>query len=298
MLKLNQQVRIQVDDVFIQYHIFDVNQPVMVTFSPYSEPITEEQISSGKSAWGFELFAKRQLNVVAFNHIGKNNIFESQIFEAFLVDFGKQLTLFPSRIGYGASLGGFAVALYAKTLGLDRALLLMPVSTFNQSIAPWEPKTFSHSRGVGLDASGCTIPLTIIYDPLFVPDKLHKERFASCVKVLTITGVGHRVLRALRDLNMLSSVVLEYREGDINSDNFYQRTRNRRNLSYYFKHIRTVNTGKLTNKRLMIIYRHKLAYHLKNLDVNPKKIITKLKVSLSKKVIRLMKIFRLQPLRN
>ncbi|WP_076537245.1 hypothetical protein [Shewanella sp. UCD-KL21] len=295
MLKLNQQVRIQVDDVFIQYHIFDVNQPIMVTFSPYSEPITDEQITSGKSAWGFNFFAKRQLNVVAFNQIGKNNIFESQIFEVFLVDFGKQLTLFPSRIGYGASLGGFALALYAEVLRLDRALLLMPVSTFNQSIAPWEPKTFPHSRGIGLDASGCKIPLTIIYDPLSVPDKLHKERFGSCVKVLTITGVGHRIPRALLNLGMLSSVVLEYRQGDINSDDFYQRTRKRRNLSYYFKHIRIVNTGKMTNKRLMVIYRHKLVYHLKNIDINPKKISTKLKVSVSKKVIRLLKIFRLQP---
>ncbi|MDO6639151.1 hypothetical protein Q4557_04110 [Shewanella sp. 5_MG-2023] len=294
MLKLNQQVRIQVDDVFIQYHIFDVNQPIMVTFPPGTEFFGDSKIASGQSPWGFDFFAKRQMNVISFVHIGEHNLFESPIFESFIDDLSDDLAIFPSRIGYGASRGGFAVALYADKLAIDRALLLMPVSTFNANIVPWEPKAAKYNSLRGLDASQCRAALTIIYDPLTVVDKLHKRRFSHCVKSLTITGVGHRIPRALLNLGMLSSVVLEYWQGDINSDNFYQRTRNRRNLSYYFKHIRTVNTGKLTNKRLMIIYRHKLAYHLKNLDVNPKKIIAKLKVSLSKKVIRSMKIFRLQ----
>ncbi|MEZ9539353.1 hypothetical protein AB4160_14295 [Shewanella sp. 10N.286.51.B8] len=293
MLKLNQQVRIQVDDVFIQYHIFDINQPIMVTFPPGSKPFNEHDISSGQSAWGFDFFAKRQMNVISFVHIGKNNLFESPIFECFIDKLRADLAIFPSRIGYGASRGGFAVALHANKLAIDRALLLMPLSTYNPIIAPWVHKAAELKSERGLDASQCNAALTIIYDPLSLRDKLHKRRFSHCVKALTITGVGHRIPRALLNLGMLSSVVLEYREGDINSDYFYQRTRNRRYLSFYFKHVRINNTGKMTNKRLMVIYRYKFVYFLRNLYMKPYKILAKFKVNVLIKIKKLGEFNRL-----
>ncbi|KPZ70270.1 hypothetical protein AN944_02342 [Shewanella sp. P1-14-1] len=40
MLIEHQTVRLQVDNVLVQYHIFDTNEPVMVTFPPNCQALT------------------------------------------------------------------------------------------------------------------------------------------------------------------------------------------------------------------------------------------------------------------
>ncbi len=287
MLTYHQSVRLQVDNVLVQYHIFDADEPLMVTFPPGCQVMSQEQVDEQKSAWSFQFFAKQKMNVISFNHIGDDNYFDSLAFEQFLVKLSSAIAVFSSRIGYGASRGGFATALHADKLNLTKALLLMPLSTYWQALAPWDPKLKNHSQSQKrdishLDVSQCKTPLTIIYDPLFFPDRQHKQRFENCVASYTVPGVGHRIVRALQDLGSLKSTVLEFRVGEINAARFYQAARKRRTLSYYFRTHQKVCFKKSSLKRYSIIQLHKL-YLVSQQSINLQKMIDRLKESCAKR---------------
>ncbi|WP_158638098.1 hypothetical protein [Shewanella donghaensis] len=291
LLNTNKVTRIVIDDVLVQYQIFDTNSPVMVTFPPGTEFLSKAQLTESKPAWAFKFFAKQKMNVIAFNHIGEENYFDSPALAIFIQKLSKELEVFPEAIGYGVSRGGFATALFADRLQLSRALLLMPVSTYNSGIAVWDPKLKQGEpksrRIISLDATVCKTPLTIIYDPLHFADRRHKQRFLSCVEAFVIPGVGHRIARALQDMGMLKNVVLEFRQGGINAQRFFVDCRKRHNLSYYFRNFYKVAEGKLTPRRLFIIYNVKLqkSLNLKEFDIH--KIKLKLLESTDKRVNKL-----------
>lgn len=285
----HQATRLQVDNVLVQYQIFDINAPVMVTFPPNCQALTQDQVDADKQAWSFQFFNKRKMNVIAFNHIGgDDHYFDSVIFAQFLQKLSIALQQFPKRIGYGVSKGGFATAFYADMLQLDKALLLMPVSTYWQPTAPWDPKLEKHfqlQKGnmSHLDASQCQTPLTIIYDPLYIPDANHKACFKNCVASYRLPGVGHRIARALVDIGLLKDIILAFREGDIDSERFYQATRKRRDLSYYFRSLDKVHVGTVSKKRLAIIYLHKF-YRYKKQTIELDKVKGRLCESLDKRI--------------
>ncbi|OBT07136.1 hypothetical protein A9267_14825 [Shewanella sp. UCD-FRSSP16_17] len=289
MLIEHQTVRLQVDNVLVQYHIFDTNEPVMVTFPPNCQALTQDQVDVDKQAWSFQFFSKRKMNIIAFNHIGgDDHYFDSFIFAQFLQKLSLALQQFPKRIGYGVSKGGFATAFHADTLKLDKALLLMPVSTYWQPAAPWDPKLEKHfqlQKGnmSHLNASECKTPLTIIYDPLYKPDANHKASFKSCIASYRLPGVGHRIARALADIGLLKDIILAFREGDIDSARFYQAARKRRYLSYYFRSLDKVHIGTVSKKRLAIIYLHKF-YRYKEQSIDLDKIKARLQESVCKRL--------------
>lgn len=289
MLTYHQSVRLQVDNVLVQYHIFDTDEPLMVTFPPSSNAMSQEQVDADQQAWSFQFFAKKKMNVISFNHIGgETHYFDSAKFAAFIDDLSDSLFPFPARIGYGCSKGGFAAAFHAKALKLDKALLLMPLSTYWQPNAPWDPKLSKHTElqvqdMSHIDASHCETPLTIIYDPLFIPDTLHKKRFKSCVASYRIPGVGHRIARALQHTGSLKETILEFREGEINAERFYRVARKRKQLSYYFRSIDKSSTQKMTPKRLGVIYLHRF-YQYKSQSIDLDKLKSRLQQSIEKRV--------------
>lgn len=290
-LILNQSIRCRIDNVLVQYHIFDPQAPVMITFPPGSAALTPQALQHNDSAWAFEFFAKRGMNIIAFNHIGDSNLFESIHFSQFIASLGKQLVCFPSRIGYGVSRGGFGISLYAHKLNLTRALLLMPISTYNLNLAPWDPKVQAankHSPAPRADASECSTPLTIIYDPLSFPDKRHALRYPASTRFLKLPGVGHRISRSLQQLGLLGELVLEYRSGAINEQDYYQKIRARRQLSYFYKGLSSNPTGKLTLKRKVVIYHHKWRFKLAHIEQEPAKFLGRLSESINKRIARLI----------
>ena len=287
LLKFNQDVRLRIGDVIVQYRLINKDTPVVITFPPGSEWITE--LETDEVLWGFDFFKQQQINVISFFHTQQDEYFRSVALQHFIEQLGASLAIFPEKIGYGISRGGFAVSLHANALGLDRALLMMPLSTYSPLLAPWDPKVIkadktSQYSGDNNDASGCKTPLTIIYDPLLKPDRLHMERFSGEVQRLKISGVGHRIGRTLRDLGILKETVLDFVHGRLDLDNFPRRVRGRRTLSFYLKSLSSDPTGKLTLKRKQVIYYHKLLWKLKHIEDEPRKVATRLKDSLLKRI--------------
>lgn len=289
MLKLNIETRKIIDNVVMKYHIFDVNQPIMITFPPVCQSIRNIDTAATSPVWCFDYFANRKLNIIAFNHIGEGNYFDSKVFISFLAQLKHALAIFPSKIGYGTSLGGFALSLHADRLGLNKALLLMPQSTYCKSIAPWDPIVVNAqdskvSDMMTLDGKGCKTPLTVIYDPFSIADKLHIQRFEHPLTLFKMYAVGHRVPRALQHLNMLSEVILQFRLGTIDQDDFYAGISGRRSLSYYFRDAIKKPNKSYTNKRVAIIYWHKAKQKMIHFKFEPNKVIERIAASCYKRM--------------
>lgn len=289
MLKFHQTIRQRIGNVLVQYRLIDIDAPVVITFPPGSEGMTEQEVDEKQHPWGFNFFTKQQINVISFTHINKDEYYRSIELQNFIKQLGDLLTEFPERIGYGISRGGFAAALHANALKLDRALLMMPLSSYSAQLAPWDPKVIKADKetkyaGFNNDAAACKTPLTIIYDPLFKADRLHMQRFTCEVNKLKIPGVGHRIGRSLRDLGILKDTVLDFVHNRLDMEVFPQQVRGRRELAFYHKTLCTNPTGKLTLRRKKVIYYHKALWKLKHIEDEPRKIATKLKESIQKRI--------------
>ncbi|WP_299797296.1 hypothetical protein [uncultured Shewanella sp.] len=288
MLKFNQVVRQRIGNMMMQYLLIDTSKPVVVTFAPGCEAIDEKALDESKPLWGFNLLTEHKINTISFVHIGENNYYQCRDFDAFIEMLGAELSRFPHRVGYGVSRGGFATSLYADHLRLDRALLLMPLSTYDNNIAPWDPKVQQATRNSSLattnrDASICTTPLTVVYDPLYRPDRLHIERYSCVVCRLKLAGVGHRIPRALQDMKILKKLVLDYIDNKLDTRSFPELIRERRMLSYYYRNLLSNPTQKLTAKRRFILYSHRLRVQLANMEGEPERVARRMKQSLYKR---------------
>ncbi|AZG73425.1 hypothetical protein EGC82_12025 [Shewanella livingstonensis] len=289
MLKLNTEVKEIIDNVLMQYHIFDISQPLMITFPPVCQSIKNNDDVISAPVWSFDFFAKRKLNIVAFNHIGEGNYFDSRTFVSFLDKLKQAITVFPSKVGYGSSLGAFSLGLHADRLGLSKVLLMMPQSTYCKKTAPWDSIVINAQDSINsdmaiLDGRTCKTPITFIYDPLSLPDKLHVDRYQQRGTRLKIFGVGHRIPRTLQHLDMLSDVILQFRVGTIDNNSFYRGLKERRKLSYYFRDAYKQPTMSYTNRRVLIIYWHKTKQRLQHLKFEPSKILARLICSIKKRI--------------
>ena len=128
-------------DVYVKYDFIDINKPLLFTFSPAGTDVQEQDLHADFAPWGYHLAQKQNVNVIAFQHLGKSNWFRNRNLIFFLEQLSPLLTSFKTRLGYGLSRGGFAVGAFAKLLKLDQVLLFHPVSTKNKSLVPWDDRS-------------------------------------------------------------------------------------------------------------------------------------------------------------
>ncbi|MGO2458215.1 cytosolic protein, partial [Vibrio casei] len=184
------------DGVFVKYQFVDINKPLLFTFSPAGTNLQEQDLHSNFSPWGYTLAQKQNVNIIAFQHLGKSNWFRNRNLIFFLEQLSTLLAPFESRLGYGLSRGGFAIGAFAKLLKLNQVLLFHPVSTKNKKLAPWDNRTSTeiaqqfdwesdyHDLDLG-NAKGY-----IIYDPTNKIDRLHAKRYPDLTH-LRVFGMGH-----------------------------------------------------------------------------------------------------------
>lgn len=184
------------DDIFVKYEFVDVNKPLLFIFSPAGTNVQVQDLHEDFAPWGYRLAKKQNVNIIAFQHLGKNNWFRSRNLIFFLEQLATLLTPFQSRMGYGLSRGGFAVGAFAKLLQLNQVLLFYPVSTKNKALVPWDDRSSTqnaqqfdwegdyHDLDLG-DAKGY-----IIYDPTNKIDRQHAKRYPELTH-LRVYGMGH-----------------------------------------------------------------------------------------------------------
>ncbi|ABV38634.1 hypothetical protein Ssed_4030 [Shewanella sediminis HAW-EB3] len=287
MLKFNQDVRQRIGNVIMLYRLVDVNAPVVITFPPADHGVAESEAWSC-TPWGFDFLTSQKINTISFADIGEHFYYHSAEFVNFIELLAQELVIFPQRLGYGVSKGGFGVSLHADRLGLDRALLMMPLSTFNDKKAPWDSAAIRASKAVDCssplnDSCRCQTPLTIIFDPLNPRDRRQAVRFRSTSVSLKLPGVGHRIPRALQELGLLKKLVLDFIHNRLDTDAFPGQVRKRRTLSVYYRNLLSNPTQKLTFKRKIVLYYHKLNLQLANIEDEPARILCRIKQSLRKR---------------
>lgn len=272
------------DGVFLKYQFVDINKPLLFTFSPAGTNLQEQDLHSNFSPWGYTLAQKQNVNIIAFQHLGKSNWFRNRNLIFFLEQLSTLLAPFESRLGYGLSRGGFAIGAFAKLLKLNQVLLFHPVSTKNKKLAPWDNRTSTeiaqqfdwesdyHDLDLG-NAKGY-----IIYDPTNKIDRLHAKRYPDLTH-LRVFGMGHGTHATyLNKFGFYKQVAVDFiRHQQIDIAQFRHQTKTLRLKEDYYHKLNKANANSthrlgLLSKAHNVLIDEKKAHvkeHQTTIDIQP-----------------------------
>ena len=271
-------------DVYVKYHFVDLNKPLLFTFSPAGTDIQERDLNEDFAPWGYHLAQKQDVNIIAFQHLGKSNWFRNRNLIFFIEQLSTLLSPFKTKLGYGLSRGGFAVGAFAKLLKLDKVLLFHPVSTKNKLIAPWDDRSSTeiaqqydwqddyHDLDLG-DAKGY-----IIYDPTNRIDRQHAKRYKQLTH-LRVFGMGHGTHATyLNKFGFYKQVAVDFiRNQQIDIAQFRLQTKTLRLKEDYYKKLNKANAKSAHRQALLstahtILIDEKAAHvkeHQAKIDIQP-----------------------------
>ncbi|MER2491217.1 cytosolic protein [Catenovulum sediminis] len=246
------------DGVFVKYSFVDPDKPLLFTFSPAGTNVQEHDLHDDFSPWGYKLAHKQNVNIIAFQHLGKSNWFRSQNLIFFLEQLATLLTPFNCKLGYGLSRGGFGVGAFANLLGLDQVLLFHPVSTKNKALVPWDDRS-STDIAQKFDWQGDYHDLDlghakgyIIYDPTNFIDRMHAKRYSQLTH-LRVFGMGHGTHATyLNKFGFYKQVAIDFIcNQQVDIAQFRQQTKTLRFKEDYYKKLNKANAN--SNHRLDLL---------------------------------------------
>ncbi len=271
-------------DVYVKYHFVDLNKPLLFTFSPAGTDVQERDLNQDFAPWGYHLAQKQNVNIIAFQHLGKSNWFRNRNLIFFIEQLSTLLSPFETKLGYGLSRGGFAVGAFAKLLKLDKVLLFHPVSTKNKLIAPWDDRSSTdiaqqydwqgeyHDLDLG-DAEGY-----IIYDPTNRIDRQHARRYQQLTH-LRVFGMGHGTHATyLNKFGFYKQVAVDFiANQQIDIAQFRLQTKTLRLKEDYYKKLNKANANSPHRQALLstahtILIDEKAAHvqeHQEKIDIQP-----------------------------
>ncbi|WP_409424369.1 cytosolic protein [Pseudoalteromonas sp. RW-H-Ap-1] len=271
-------------DVYVKYDFVDLTKPLLFTFSPAGTDIQERDLNEDFAPWGYHLAQKQDVNIIAFQHLGKSNWFRNRNLIFFIEQLSTLLSPFKTKLGYGLSRGGFAVGAFAKLLKLDKVLLFHPVSTKNKLIAPWDDRSSTeiaqqydwqgdyHDLDLG-DAKGY-----IIYDPTNRIDRQHAKRYKQLTH-LRVFGMGHGTHATyLSKFGFYKQVAVDFiRHQQIDIAQFRLQTKTLRLKEDYYKKLNKANAKSAHRQALLstahtILIDEKAAHvkeHQEKIDIQP-----------------------------
>ena len=206
--------------------------------------------------WGFEFIEKQgwsMLGVMAAGWTWYRDPFPLAEF-ARLRDEGF-FARFDRVVFYGASMGGYAAAVFSAACPGADVVAISPQSTLDRAVVPWETRyktawdrDFSGPFGDAATASTAARQVTILFDPYEPLDAAHAARFtgANVVK-LRCPLLGHRLGSSLSQMGILTPIILSALDGSLTPPDFYRRLRARRDFPRYQKELfhRAVSRGHL-----------------------------------------------------
>lgn len=248
-----------VGNVYYKYNFISYDLPVVVSFAFLNSNAKKDDLKNeGFEPWAYHYLSKKGVNVVSFCCFEGNDWYLDDEFYEFTLWLGSVISEFPSRVGYGSSMGAFGVASHANNLRLDSILLCAPISTLNNELASFEYRFNPAVRRLDWsdkkkDGATCRSNGYVVYDPLFEVDSLHASRFSS-LRPLKLLGVGHGIAVHLNNLGMLNWMVDELIwNGSISEDRFYEESRARKNYNRYYHWMLSNNNKYLTPGRSEVI---------------------------------------------
>jgi hypothetical protein len=246
-----------IDNVHCTFDIVNFQKPIMIIFSNEATIVSKDNIYS--SGLYKDELKRLDINVIIFSGFEVFSSYRSRFFSIFISSLGVLLKVFPERVGYGSSLGGYGVSVFSETLNLDRVLLLNPISTLRHSLVPWEARFLRQQKldwNSGLhDGAEANCQGYIVYDPLFNIDKQHAQRYSNLTP-LKLYGVGHCMPLHLARLEMLSKLIMDFLNESIDESWFYQQAKNRRIYKGYYDWLLSKQNKRLNPIRAKVIKRY------------------------------------------
>ncbi len=291
-----------IDNVWYKYHIDDYKKPIVITFAPFKpkkELYLAEDIKKNNFdelyIWGFDFVRKEEFNVISFAPLKNGLWYRSENLASYLKILSQELKVFPLRLGYGGSMGGYGVSVFSNLLNLNRVLLLNPFSTLNRRLAPFETRFSDFLKNDNwesgfFDGGECNAKGYVIYDPLFHLDVKQANRYKN-LEHLRLPGVGHSMPMHLQRLGMLGWIAKSFlHENHIDKNRFYKEARRRRNYSEYYNWLLSRWNKHLTPKRRAIIIQYKYNFLIKNIvdSTNPYQHDLLMKMANNKKIIEMI----------
>lgn len=153
------------------------------------------------------------------------------------------------RIGFGQSMGGFAVLNYFWALKLDHVVAFSPISTLHRDLIPWEtrgPKLEAHLKARGVELNRVFLlqnppfPSGIIaFDPSHPIDSRHaaliRKSHPNLVPI-PMTFAGHLPYKALQETQLVGKWVPRFWSNTQNPTAFLRDWRARRSQAGYALH--------------------------------------------------------------
>jgi hypothetical protein len=239
-----------IGDVFVKYNFVDLTKPLLFTFSPAGTNIQQHDLHADFAPWGYHLAQKQQVNIIAFQHLGKSNWFRNRNLIFFIEQLATLLSPFHTKLGYGLSRGGFAVGAFAKLLQLDQVLLFHPVSTKNQQLVPWDDRSSTQfAQQFDWQSDYADLDLGdargyIIYDPTNKIDRLHAKRYPQLTH-LRVFGMGHGTHASyLNKFGFYKQVAVDFiRHQQIDIAQFRLQTKTLRLKEEYYQSLNKANVN-------------------------------------------------------
>lgn len=247
-----------IDTIVFKYYFHDLLKPLIVTFSPANISVDEVN-GEYSSPWAFDFLRRKGLNVLSFSCSSKKNWYRSEPFRKFIEILSLELPEFSEKIGYGSSMGAYAVSAYSNLLKLNRVFLINPISTLNRNLVPFETRFQTYARKFDWENGCYDGALTsakgfVVYDPLFNLDSMHAKRYKGLIH-LKVPGVGHNLPVHLNKMGILQELVAQFIDDKLDVVNFHKVSRLRRDIKRYYTWMVSEENIHLTEYRAQVILR-------------------------------------------
>ncbi|MBN3841819.1 hypothetical protein [Burkholderia sp. Ac-20349] len=233
---------------------------LVITFQPYGVPGAERR------GFGEDIIPALGCDVLCFKPLINN--WYQDIAVADLNDVAKSVIhAYKRRIGYGSSMGAYALFYFANALRLQEIVALSPQYSVDPLIAPSENRwdelrtiVFRHKW-----TEGGNMKAHVFYDPF---DKLDRWHF-QCLREIFPTGQdfalpfsGHPTTTALVESRQLKQFITEFIAGKVISP--VELKRKVKEMSYTYAKLmilRAANRDGLLSVRLFAFFAKRLATH-------------------------------------
>lgn len=254
------------EDIYVRFHLGDISKPIIIAFSNAGETTTDQKLKDPDyQPWGYEFIKKEGYSVISFSCYQKNNWFRTPLTQEIIKVFSQYITPYSEKLGYGGSMGGYAVGAYCDLLNLERCLLFNPISTLNPKLVPFEDRFQGPAKnqcweGNYHDGSQTKTPKLIVFDPFLEQDKKHAYRYQNAT-MISFRGVGHGIPRHLLNVGALKESFYFLINNTQPDHKFYRKIRdNKRLYNHYFNFISSHNIKQINPYRRKVIRRFQNSY--------------------------------------
>lgn len=219
-------------------------------------------------AKGLSINAEKSLQKFDFHVIGimpkLKSWFPERSMHAMLRAIQDWIAPFKMRLAYGGSMGGYAAIKYAKLLGFNRVIALVPQYSIDPDVLldlrynmfyQTELNAGMHIQPNDV-ADNCEY--IVVYDPYYAEDRAHYERILACIpalKTLHVPYTGHDAVAVLAGSEMMH----DFLRHPFDTVYFYQKMRKvKKNSKFYYRKV---------IENLLSRHKHALGRILKNNDL-------------------------------